>query len=33
MLVFILHLKVNAKLTSVNEIARNVFVKQAKIDS
>ena len=33
MFVFILHLKVDAKLTTVNEIAHNLFVKQAKSDS
>ena len=33
MLVFILHPKVNAKLTSLNEITRNLFVKHAKSDS
>ena len=33
MLVFTLHLKVDAKLTTVNEITRNLFVKQAKSDS
>ena len=33
MFVFTLHLKVNAKLTTVNEITRNFFGKQAKSDS
>ena len=33
MLVFTLHLKVDAKLTTVNEITRNLFVKQAESDS
>ena len=33
MLVFTLHLKVDAKLTTVNEITRNLFVKQVKNDS
>ena len=33
MLVFTLHIKVDAKLTTVNEITRNLFVKQTKIDS
>ena len=33
MLVLTLHLKVNAKLTTVNEITRNLFLKQAKSDS
>ena len=33
MLVFTLHLKVDAKLIIVNEITRNLFVKQAKSDS
>ena len=32
MLVFIPHLKVDAKLTTVNEITCNLFVKQAKSD-
>ena len=31
-LVFTLHLKVDAKLTTLNEITRNLFVKQAKSD-
>ena len=30
MLVFTFHLKVDAKLTTVNEITRNLFVKQAR---
>ena len=30
MLVFTLHLKVDAKLTTVNEITRNLFVKKSK---
>ena len=33
MLVFTLHLKVYAKLTTVNEITRNLFIKQATSDS
>ena len=33
MIVFTLHLKVDAKLTTVNEITRNLFVKQAKSNS
>ena len=33
MLVFTLHLKVDAKLTTVNEIKRNLFTKKAKSDS
>ena len=33
MLVFTLHLEIDAKLTTVNEITRNLFVKQAKNDS
>ena len=33
MIVFTLHLKDDAKLTNVNEITRNFFVKQAKSDS
>ena len=33
MLVFTLYLKVDAKLTTVNEIMRNLFVKQVKSDS
>ena len=33
MLVFTLHLKVDAKLTTVNDITYNLFVKQAKSDS
>ena len=33
MLVFTLHLKVDAKLTTVNEITLNLFIKQAKSDS
>ena len=33
MLVFTLHAKVDAKLTTVNEIMLNLFVKQAKSDS
>ena len=33
MLVFTLHLKVDAKLTTVKEITRNLFIKQAKSDS
>ena len=33
MLVFTLHLKVDAKLTTVNEMKRNLFVKQAKSGS
>ena len=33
MLVFTLHLKVDAKLRTVNEITRNLFLKQAKSDS
>ena len=33
MLVFTLQLKVDARLTTVNEIARNLFVKEAKSDS
>ena len=33
MLVFTLYLKVDAKLTTVNEIKRNLFVKQAKTDN
>ena len=33
MLVFTLHLKIDAKLTTLNEITRNLFVKQAKSDS
>ena len=33
MFVFTLHLKVDAKLTTVNEIMRNLFLKQAKSDS
>ena len=33
MLVLTLHLKVDAKLTTVNEITRNLFVKQSKSDS
>ena len=33
MLVFTLHLKVDAKLTTVNEITRNLFVKHVKSDS
>ena len=32
-LVFTLHLKVDVKLTTVNEITRNLFVKKAKSDS
>ena len=32
MLVFTLHLKVDAKLTTVNQITRNLFVKQVKSD-
>ena len=32
MLVFTLHLKVDAKLTTVYEITRNMFVKQSKSD-
>ena len=32
-LVFTLYLKVDAKLTTLNEITRNLFVKQAKSDS
>ena len=31
--VFTLHLEVDAKLTNVNEITRNLFVKQAKNDN
>ena len=33
MLIFTLHIKVDAKLTTVNEITRNLFVKQVKSDS
>ena len=33
MLILTLHLKVGAKLTTVNEITRNLFVKEAKSDS
>ena len=33
MFVFTIHLKVDAKLKTVNEITRNLFVKQAKNDS
>ena len=33
MLVFTLHPKVDAKLTTVNEMTLNLFVKQAKNDS
>ena len=33
MLVFTLYLKVDAKLTTANEITRNLFVKQAKSGS
>ena len=33
MLVCTLHLKVDAKLTTTDEITRNLFVKQAKSDS
>ena len=33
MVVFTLHLKVDAKVTTVNEITRSLFVKQAKSDS
>ena len=33
MLVFTLHLKVDVELTTVNEITRNSFVKQAKSNS
>ena len=33
MLIFTLHLKIDAKLTTVNEITLNLFVKQAKNDS
>ena len=33
MLVFTLYLKVDANLITVNEITRNLFVKQAKSDS
>ena len=33
MLVLTLHLKVDAKVKTVNEITRNLFVKQAKSDS
>ena len=33
MLLFRLHLKVDAKLTTVDEFKRNLFVKQAKSDS
>ena len=33
MLVFTLHLKVDAKLTTVNEITRSLFVNHAKNDS
>ena len=33
MLIFELHLKVDAKLTTVNEITRNFFVKQDNSDS
>ena len=33
MLVFTLHLKVDAKLTNGKEITRNLFVKQAESDS
>ena len=33
MLVFTLHLKVDTKLITLNEIARNLFVKQTKSDS
>ena len=33
MLVFTLYLKVDAKLTTVNEIMRNLLVKQPKGDS
>ena len=33
MLVFTVYLKVDAKLRTVDEITRNLFVKQAKSDS
>ena len=33
MFVFTLHIKVDAKITTVNKITRNFFVKQAKSDS
>ena len=33
MMVFTHHLKVDAKLTLVNEMTRNLFVKQVKSDS
>ena len=33
MFVFTLHLKVDAKLSTSNEITRNLFVQQAKSDS
>ena len=33
MLVFTLDPKVDAKLTTLNEISRNLFVKQAKCDT
>ena len=33
MLIFTVHLKVDAKLTTVNEITPNLFVNQAKSDS
>ena len=32
-LVFTLHLKVDTKLTTVNEITRNLLIEQAKSDS
>ena len=32
MLVLTLHLKLDAKLTTVNEITRNLFVKQVESD-
>ena len=32
MLVFTVDLKVDAKLTTVNEITRNLFIKQSKSD-
>ena len=33
MLIITLHLKVDVKLTTVNEITRDLFAKQAKSDS
>ena len=32
-LIFTLHLKVNAKITTINESTRNLFAKQAKSNS